>query len=187
MSFFGFSWLVGLSCFIFERCKDNWNCLSYTVIPENGLPIPHPSFLCRNKIVLYCILSHVLKNTANQRPGLPLHILRYATGNMQRVVVHSPFPSLLARNSLPGSIWWLLKSQLRNSSTPANHYEQLRSRPEFSEDFRTLPRISEDFPKILKSHKNIWKLLLNRFCDVSRNFPKISEHFRRFPKISRKF
>ena len=52
----------------------------------------------------YLKLSHALKNTANQRPGLPLHILRYVTGNMQRVVFHSSFPSLLARNSLLGSI-----------------------------------------------------------------------------------
>ena len=35
---------------------------------------------------------------------LPLHILRYATGNMQRVVFHSTFSSLLALNSLLGSI-----------------------------------------------------------------------------------
>ena len=48
-------------------------------------------------IVLYCVFSHTLKNTANQRPGLPLHILRYATDNIQRVVFLSTFPSLLAR------------------------------------------------------------------------------------------
>ena len=41
---------------------------------------------------------------------------------------------------------------------------------------KSFPKISEDFPKILKNHKNIWKLLLNRF----RSFPKISEHFRKF-------
>ena len=29
-------------------------------------------------IELYCTLSHALKNTANKRQGLPLHILRYA-------------------------------------------------------------------------------------------------------------
>ena len=105
---------------------------------------------------------------------------------MERVVFHSTIPSLLARNSSLGSIWGLLKSQLRNSSTPANHYEHFRSRPKIfrrfkniSEDFRTLPKISEDFPKILKNHKNIWKLFFNRF----RSFPNISEHFRRFPKI----
>ena len=129
----------------------------------------------------YYELSHTLKYTANHRPGLPLHILRYATGNMQRLVFHSTFPSFLARNSLLGSIWGLLKSKLRNLSTPANHYEHFRSHPEIvSEDFRTHPKISKDFPKILKSHKNIWKLLLNRF----RSFPKI---FRRFPNTSEDF
>ena len=55
-------------------------------------------------VIAYCILSHALKNTANQSPGLPLRILRYATGNMQRVVFHSTFPSFLTRNSLLGSI-----------------------------------------------------------------------------------
>ena len=102
--------------------------------------------------ILYYTLSHALKNTANQWPGLPLHILRYATGNMQRVVFHSTSPSFLARNSLLGSIWGLLKSELRNLSTPANYYEHFQSHPEIvSKDFRTLTKISEDFPKILKS------------------------------------
>ena len=132
-------------------------------------------------IFLRCIifyLSHALKNTANQRPGLPLHILQCATGNMQRVVLHSTFPSLLARNSLLGSH---LKSQLRNSSTPANHYEHFRSCittgnfPKISKHFRW-------FPKILKNHKNIWKLVLNRL----RSFPKISEDFQRFSKDFKK-
>ena len=97
---------------------------------------------------------------------------------MLRVVFHSTFPSLLARNSLLGSIWGLLKSQLRNSSIPANHYEHFRWLPKIfrkfwkiiktsenyfwtskrgtsSEEFRTLPKITEVFPKILKNHKNI--------------------------------
>ena len=95
-------------------------------------------------VVLCCILSHTLKNTANQRPGLPLHILRYATGNMQWVVLHSTIPSLLARSSLLGSIWGLLKSHLRNSSTPANCYEYFRSGTEI---FRRFPNTSDDFRK----------------------------------------
>ena len=57
-------------------------------------------------IVLYCILSHALKTTANLTGHdiLPLHILRYATGNMQWYSTLSTFPSLLAHNSLLGSI-----------------------------------------------------------------------------------
>ena len=56
--------------------------------------------------ILYYTLSHALKNTANQRPGLPMYILGYAMGNtcMQRVVFHSTFPSLLVHNSLLGYI-----------------------------------------------------------------------------------
>ena len=75
----------------------------------------------------------------------------YSTGNMQRVVFHSTFPSLLALNSLLGSIWGFLKSQLRNSSTPANHYEHFRSHPEifrrFSNTFEDFRRFSENFKK----------------------------------------
>ena len=111
---------------------------------------------------------------------------------MQRVVFHSTFSSLLARNSLLRSIWGLIKSQLRNSSTPV--FKPLRTFSDhirkFSEDFGTLPKISKDFPKNLKNHKNIWKLLLNRF----QSFPKIyklSEHLELkisedFPKIKKK-
>ena len=96
------------------------------------------------------------------------------------------------------------KSHLRNSSTPANHYEHFQSRPEIfrrfskiSENlkyhkniwklllnhFQSFPKISEEFPKILKNNKNIWKLLLNRI----RSFPKISEDFWTLPKISKDF
>ena len=100
----------------------------------------------------YYILSHALKNTANQRPGLPLHILRYATGNMQRVVFHSTFPSLLARNSLLGSS----KSapRLFNSCEPLRTFPITSGNfPKISKHFRRFPKISEDFPKILKNHK----------------------------------
>ena len=133
-------------------------------------------------VIMYCVLSHALKNTVNQRPGLPLHILRYATGNMQRVVFHSTFPSLLARNSLLRSFCELLKNQLRSFSTPANHYEYFRSRPEIFDDFRTLPNISEDcqrFSKIYINRSSSPKTGLKRFQSF-RNFPEISELFRKF-------
>ena len=58
--------------------------------------------------------------------------------------------------------------------------------PMFSKNFRRFPNISEDFRRFsenFENHKNIWKLLLNRF----RSFPKISDYFRTLPKISEDF
>ena len=60
-------------------------------------------------------------------------ILWYATGNMQRVVFHSTFQSLIVRNS-----YGLLR-KIPNSS---NHVRKC------SDGFRTLPKISEDFSKV---------------------------------------
>ena len=120
----------------------------------------------------YIYISHALKNRANQRPGLPLHILQYATRNMQRVVFHSTFPSSLARNSLLGSIWGLLKSQLRNSSTPANHYEYFRSRLEI---FQRFPNTSEDFGRFSENLKKSQKSLKITF----EQFPKFPGNYNR--------
>ena len=85
--------------------------------------------------VAYSTLSQALKNTANHWPGLPLHILRYATGNMQQVGFHSTFPSLLASNSLLRFIWRLLKSELQNLSTPVNHYKHFWRFPKIFRKF----------------------------------------------------
>ena len=132
---------------------------------------------------------------------MPLHILRYATGNMQRVVFHSTIPSLLVRNSLLGSFWGLLENQLRNFSASANHYEQFRSRPEI---FQWFSNTSEDFPKILKNRRNIWKTAFEPFPKFTENFRKfpntpedfskiltpfwtVSEVFQKFPKIAKGF
>ena len=96
----------------------------------------------------YSHLSHALKNTANRRPRLPLHILRYATGNMQQVVFH-----LLARNSLLGSIC-IEDFSKAISETPqllrtiTNISDHVRT---FSEDFR---RFSENLKKIIKTSEN---------------------------------
>ena len=76
-------------------------CVNPVVVIDKILCLHICMHICMH---VYMYLSHALKNTANRRPGLPLHILRYVTGNMQRVVFHSTFPSLLARNSLLGSI-----------------------------------------------------------------------------------
>ena len=112
------------------------------------------------------LLSHALKNTANQRPGLPLYILRYATGSIPLF-----FPVITCAQQFTGV-------HLRTSQKPApklfNSCEPLRTFPITSGNF---PEISEHFrrfPKFLKNHKNIWKTLLNCF----RSFPKVQKSFK---------
>ena len=87
---------------------------------------------------------------------------------MQRVVFHSTFPSFLALNSLLGSIWGLLRNELRNLSTPANHYKHFRSHPEI---------VSEDFRKFLKNHKHL-KITFEAFAKISEHFRRFSENFK---------
>ena len=98
------------------------------------------------------------------------------------------YSTLLSRHYLRATVYWgpfedFSKASsetlqlLRTITNISNHVRK------FSEDFRTLPKISENFPKILKNHKNIGKLVLNRF----RSFPKISEYFRTLTKISEDF
>ena len=162
--------------------------IPYHTTPHHSIPL----YTIPYHYIPYHTISLIIYHTISLHT-IPLHTILYPMlrkiqpirgqdyrcifCGMQRVVFHSTFPSFLARNSSLGSIWGLLKSELRNLLTPANHYEHFRSHPEIvSEDFWTLPKISEDFPKILKTHKDIWKFVLNRF----RKFPKISEHLRRF-------
>ena len=88
-------------------------------------------------ILFYFISSHALKKTANQKPGLPLHILWYST--------------VLSRHYLRATVYWgpfedFSKAGLQNVSTLTDIFNHVR---EFSDNFRTLPKISEDFPKIL--------------------------------------
>ena len=102
--------------------------------------------------------------------------LRYTTGSIPLY-----FPVITCAQQFTGV-------HLRTPQKPAaklfNSCEPLRlTFPITSGDF---PKISEHFrrfPKILKNHKNIWKLFLNRF----RSFPKISEDFRTLLKISEDF
>ena len=42
-------------------------------------------------VQVYTVM-HAKENTANQKPGKPLHILQYTMGNKQRVVFHITFP-----------------------------------------------------------------------------------------------
>ena len=119
---------------------------------------------------------------------------------MQRVVFHSTFPSLIARNSLVGFIWGLLKSHLRNSSTPTNHYEHFQWRPGI---FRRFPKIFRRFKKITKYLENTFELFLtfiisfinrlslsvslkNRF-EAFQKFSETRGDIRALPKISISF
>ena len=52
---------------------------------------------------IFLYLSHALKNTASLRPWNSLHILRYRTGSIQRVIFHPAFPPLLASNYQNGA------------------------------------------------------------------------------------
>ena len=91
----------------------------------------------------YELSSHALKNTANQRPGLPLHILRYATGSIPLY-----FPVITCAQQFTGGPFEDLKASsetLEFLRTITNISDHVRK---FSEDFRTLPNI-------LKNHKNI--------------------------------
>ena len=62
-------------------------------------------------------LSNAKENTANQKPGKQLHILRYATCKMQREVFHSTFASLHPRHSYASVI-------LRSAPILFNSYER---------------------------------------------------------------
>ena len=94
--------------------------------------------------VLYCTLSHALKNTANQRPGLPLHILRYATGGIPLY-----FPVIPCAQQLTGVH---LRTSQKRAPKPFNSCEPLRTFPITSGNrFRRFPKIFRKF----ESHKNI--------------------------------
>ena len=83
----------------------------------------------------HCIttLSYTLKNTANQRPGFPLHILRYATGSIPLY-----FPIITCAQQFTGI-------HLRTSQKPTpklfNSCVPLQTFPITSGNF---PNISED-------------------------------------------
>ena len=101
---------------------------------------------CTYCIARYCIAMYyiVLYFIPCLEEKCSQSVARIATGNMRWVVFHSTFPSLLARSSLLGSFWGLLKNQLRNFSTPVNHCEHFWSCPEI---FRRFPNTSDDFQR----------------------------------------
>ena len=102
--------------------------------------------LCRNSTrckILYSILSHALKNTANRRPGLPLHILRYATGSILLYVpvitCAQQFTGVHLRTSQkPAPKLFTSCEPLRAFSITSGNFQKI------SEHFR---RFSEDFKK----------------------------------------
>ena len=94
----------------------------------------------------YYTLSHALKDIANQRPGLPLHILRYATGSIPLY-----FPVITYTQQFT-------RVHLRTSQKPApkrfNSYEPLRTFPITSRNrFRRFPNTSEDFRRFSENLK----------------------------------
>ena len=95
-------------------------------------------------VLFYYIISHSLKNTANQRPGLPLHILRYATGSIS---LYFPVIPCARGVHLKTS-----QKQAPKPSTPA--CEPLRTFPITSGNrFRKFPNTSEDFQRFSENFK----------------------------------
>ena len=99
---------------------------------------------------LRCIVSHAKENSANRKRGKPLHILRYATDNLQRVVFNATFTPLPASNRYAGVLLKTPPYQLRCFLIPANVSNEQNSSDhirKFSEDFRILSK----FSKIVKT------------------------------------
>ena len=95
----------------------------------------------------YHDLSHALKNTANQRPGLPLHILRYATGNMQRY-----YSTLLSRHSLRATVYRCPFEDFSKASSET--FQLLRAITTISDHIqKPFPKISEHFRRFLENLK----------------------------------
>ena len=111
------------------------------------------------RFVVYCILSHAKENTANQKPGMPLHILRYPTRSIPL--------NFLVITCAQQLCWRLFEDYSESSpvlSNSANSSDYVRK---FPESFR---RVSEKFKNL-----EISKTVLNRF----RTTLKISEHFQK--------
>ena len=81
----------------------------------------------------------------NQRPGLLLHILRYATGNAVGSIPFY-FPIITCMQQFTARVLFKRTAQ---KSALKRHVRK------FSDDFHTLPKISKDFPRFLKNNKNI--------------------------------
>ena len=101
-------------------------------------------YVCMNKYI-YIFLSHALKNTANQRPGLPLHILQYAMGS---IPLYSPvIPCAQQLTGGPFEDFSKASSKtfqlLRTITNISNHI--WKSFPKISEHLQRFPKISQKF------------------------------------------
>ena len=97
-------------------------------------------------IYIYNILSHTLKNTANQRPGLPLHILRYETGSIPLYFPVIPYAQQFT--------WVHLRASQKRDPKPSNSCEPLRTFPITSGNrFRRFPNIYKDFRRFSENFK----------------------------------
>ena len=91
-------------------------------------------------------LFHALKNTANQRPGLPLHILRYATGNIPLYFLVIPCAQQFTGVHL--------RTSQKPAPKPFNSCEPLRTFPIRSGNrFQRFPNTSEDFRRFSENLK----------------------------------
>ena len=141
---------------LFTNCKNMLLkiCKYLTIIPRTR--------------VGYKLLSHVFKNTANQRSGLPLHILQYATGSIPLY-----FPVITCAQQFTGFL-------LRTSHQPAPKLFNS------CEPLRTFPIMSGQFP-IIFEHFRIFSNTFKDFRKFSKNFKTILDRFQSFPKIALDF
>ena len=97
-------------------------------------------YIWRCSYAQYRYLSHALKNTANQRLGLPLQILQYATGSIPLF-----FSVITCAQQFTGVL-------LRTSPKFLNSCEPVRTSPITTGNF---PMISEHFQRFSENFKKL--------------------------------
>ena len=98
-------------------------------------------------VYVYVYLSLALKNTANQRPGLPLHILRYATGSIPLSFPVITCVQLLRTITNISDHVRKFPEDFQRFSENLNLKITFEPFPKFFEDFQRFPKTSEDFKK----------------------------------------
>ena len=115
------------------------------------LPIPGLSRIFKDRGNPVYIFIPCLENTANQRPGLPLHILRYATSIYATGSIPLYFPVIPCAQQFTGV---QLRTSQRRAPKPFNSYEPLRRFPITSGNrFRRFPNTSKDFRRFSENFK----------------------------------